>query len=168
MPGPPFSPSLLRNVDQKSTEYEPYAISTMGRIDGTSWDNGRPAGVVTALHVSVHSVEPILSNSCRNLLSNDRIGAPVVDKTEELRPKMAFVLGAAAAACDAEGLTGARGGPEGEPIGPAGETGGETPSTEPREEVVLGETSKLVRPNIRDTPIIDDTRGDEPVAHQVA
>jgi hypothetical protein len=66
---PPRIPSLAAGVGHK-----PQSISPMGRIDGTSRDNGRPAGVADAFQVRMHSVEPMLSNRCRNLFSHDDIG----------------------------------------------------------------------------------------------
>ena len=64
----------------------------MGRIDGTSRDNSRPAGVADAFQVSEHSVEPILSNRCRNLLSHDDIGPAGTNECEEDGPEVALVL----------------------------------------------------------------------------
>jgi hypothetical protein len=63
----------------------------MGRIDGTSRDNSRFAGVADAFQVSEHSVEPTFSNRCRNLLSHEDRGAHGVNEVEEDRPEMAFV-----------------------------------------------------------------------------
>jgi hypothetical protein len=78
----------------------------MGRIDGTSRDNGRPAGVADSFQVNTHSVEPILANRCRNLLSHNDSGRSGADKTEIFWPEVALVLLAFAFAGDAEGLTG--------------------------------------------------------------
>jgi hypothetical protein len=63
----------------------------MGRIDGTSRDNGRPCGVADAFQVSRHSVEPRLANRCRNLLSHDDRGAAGADEVEEDGPEVALV-----------------------------------------------------------------------------
>lgn len=87
--------------------HKPKSISPMGRIDGTSRDNDRPDGVADAFQVSTHSVEPVLSNRCRNLLSHDDIGPGGTDESEELRPEMPLVFLPFAFAGDAEGLTGA-------------------------------------------------------------
>lgn len=38
--------------------HKPQAISPVGRIDGTSRNNGRPDGVADTFQVSTHSVEP--------------------------------------------------------------------------------------------------------------
>jgi hypothetical protein len=122
----------------------------MGRIDGTSRDNGRPAGVTDSFQVSTHSVEPVLSNRCRNLLSHDDIGPAGTDKAEELRPEVAFVGGTAALPCDAEGLAWARTGPERAVIGPAGETGREAPAADAGEEVALRVAGQISGRDIRD------------------
>ena len=71
--------------------HKPKSISSMGRIDGTSRNNSRPAGVADAFQVRMHSVEPILSNRCRNLLSHDDSGAGGSDEVEEDRPEVTFV-----------------------------------------------------------------------------
>jgi hypothetical protein len=106
--GPPFSPSLARIVDHIAAfSDEPEAISTVWRIDGTSWNNGRPAGVALKFQVSVDSVEPILSNRRRNLLSHGDRGTLCCDEVVERRPEVPFVLLALASAGDAEGLAGA-------------------------------------------------------------
>lgn len=87
--------------------HKPQAVSPMGRIDGTSRDNGRPAGVTDTFQVRMHSVEPILPNRCRNLFSHDDIGPAGTDEIEEDGPEMAFVCLRPALAGDAEGLAGA-------------------------------------------------------------
>ncbi len=83
----------------------------MGRIDGTSRDNGRPAGVTEAFQVSKHSVEPILSNRCRNLLSHENSGPSGTDEFCEDRPKVALVFLARAFTGDGEGLARGAAGP---------------------------------------------------------
>jgi len=79
----------------------------MGRIDGTSRDNGRPAGVSDAFQIREHSVEPILANRSRNLFSHDDIGPSGTDEFEEDRPEVPFIFRAFAFAGDAEWLAGA-------------------------------------------------------------
>ena len=63
----------------------------MGRIDGTSRNNRRPAGVTDSLQVRRHSVEPRLANRCRNLLSHDDRGAAGTDEVEEDGPEVTLV-----------------------------------------------------------------------------
>jgi len=55
----------------------------------------------------MHSVEPMLSNRCRNLLSHDDIGPSGTNEAEELGPEVARVRLAFAFAGNAEGLAGA-------------------------------------------------------------
>lgn len=84
---PPRLPSLAAGVGHK-----PEAISSVGRVDGTSRDNDRPAGVADAFHVRSRSVEPMLANRIRNLLSHGDNGTAGGDKTEVLWPEVAGVL----------------------------------------------------------------------------
>jgi hypothetical protein len=84
---------------------DPNSISSMGRVDGTSRYNGRPAGVSDAFQVNEHSVEPILANRCRNLLSHEDRGRSGIDKAEEFRPKVSFVFLTFVLAGEAERLT---------------------------------------------------------------
>jgi hypothetical protein len=71
--------------------HKPEAISSVGRVDGTSRDNGSPAGVVDAFQVRMHSVEPILSNRSRNLFSHDDMGPLGTDEVEEDWPEVTLV-----------------------------------------------------------------------------
>jgi len=78
----------------------------MRRIDGTSRNNGRPPGVVDALQVREHSVEPILSNRCANLLSHPGGRTACFDEAELLRPEVSLVFLSFAFPRDGEGLAG--------------------------------------------------------------
>jgi hypothetical protein len=120
----------------------------VGRIDGTSRNNGRPAGVADAFQVSEHSVEPILANRCRNLFSHDDIGPTGCNKSMELWPEVALVFRAFALARDGEGLTWATPGPERPVVGPSCEASSVGPSADPSEEMALGEASEVVGLNI--------------------
>jgi hypothetical protein len=128
--------------------HKPEAISSMGRIDGTSRDNGRPAGVTDAFQVSTHSVEPILSNRCRNLFSHEDRGPTGADKLKEDGPEVALVFLRFAFPGNGEGLAGGAACPQRPFVRPASETGGVAPSADPSEEVALGKTSEVVRLNI--------------------
>ena len=140
---PPLAGAKLVGVGHK-----PQAISSMGRVDGTSRDNCRPAGVVDAFQIRTHSVEPILSNRCRNLFSHDDWGTHGADEAEEDRPEVAFVRLRGAFPGDAEGLAGRTSGPQGAVIWPSGEAGGLGPSPNPCEEVDLGESRQVGRSQI--------------------
>jgi hypothetical protein len=120
----------------------------MGRIDGTSRDNGRPAGVADTFQVSTHSVEPIFSNRCRNLFSHEDRGPTGADKLKEDGPEVALVFLRFAFSGNGEGLAGGAACPQGSLVGPASETGGVGPAADPSEEMALAETSKVVRLNI--------------------
>jgi hypothetical protein len=127
----------------------------MGRIDGTSRDNDRPAGVADAFQVSEHSVEPILANRCRNLLSHHDIGPSGTDESERFGPQVPLVRRTFLLSGDRERLARGAGAPEGSVVGPAGETGGVGPSAKAGEEVALGVALEVVRSDIRDTPFVD-------------
>jgi hypothetical protein len=120
----------------------------MGRIDGASRDNGRPAGVADAFQVNTHSVEPILSNRCRNLLSHKDSGPTGADKLKEDGPEVALVRLRLAFSGNGERLAGGASGPQRSFVGPSGETGSEAPSSDPSEEVDLGKASQVVWLNI--------------------
>jgi hypothetical protein len=77
----------------------------MGRVDGTSRDNGRPCGVADCFQVRTHSVEPRLANRCRNLFSHDDRGTATGNEAVEFWPEVAFVGLAGLLAGDAERLT---------------------------------------------------------------
>jgi hypothetical protein len=156
-------PPLMRGVGHK-----PQSISAMGRIDGTSRDNGRPAGVADAFQVRMHSVEPILANRCRNLLSHDDRGPAGTDEAEEDGPEVAVVLFARAFAGDGEGLAGARSGPERPIVSPTGEPGGKRPSTDPGEEVALGVFSEIVWSDIGNASFVNVAGRDVAGRDQVA
>jgi hypothetical protein len=128
--------------------HKPQAISSMGRIDGTSRDNGRPAGVADAFQVSTHSVEPIFSNRCRNLFSHEDRGPTGADKLKEDGPEVALVFLRFAFPGDGEGLAGGAACPQRPVVRPSGEACGVAPSADPGEEVALIEASKVVRLNI--------------------
>ena len=97
----------------------------MGRVDGTSRDNGRPAGVADAFHVSEHSVEPVLANRRRNLLSHEDSGPSGTGEPEKVGPQVPIVSLGFALARDRERLAGGAAGPELTVVGPSCEPGGE-------------------------------------------
>lgn len=58
----------------------------MGRVDGTSRDNDRPAGVTETFQVSEHSIEPMLANRSRNLFSHQHSGPSGTDEPKHVGP----------------------------------------------------------------------------------
>ena len=120
----------------------------MGRIDGTSRYNNRPAGVADALQVRRHSVEPILANRSRNLLSHNDRGPTGSNEVEEDGPEVPLVRLALLLTGGAEGLAGCASGPQGPVIWPPGEASGVGPAAKSGEEVALGEAPEVIRGNI--------------------
>lgn len=101
MPGVSFqSRALAVTHSAISLGDDPETISTVRPIDGTSRDNGRPAGVVDAFQVKEHSVEPILANRCRNLLSHPDSGPSGTEQAKLVGPQVPLVVGAGAFTCD--------------------------------------------------------------------
>jgi len=140
--------SFASKPDALAVGHKPQAISSMGRIDGTSRNNDRPAGVADAFQVRRHSVEPILANRCRNLFSHDDRGPTGSNETEEDGPEVALVRLALLFACGAEGLAGGASGPQGPVVGPSGEAGGVGPAADASEEMALDEAPEVIRGNI--------------------
>jgi hypothetical protein len=136
---PSFAGAKLVGVAQSAISLgdDPQAISTVRPIDGTSRDNGRPAGVVDAFQVSEHSVEPILANRCRNLLSHPDSGPPGTEQAKLVGPQMPVISVSGAFTSDAERLARTRAGPQLALFGPAGEPGSERPPSDPCKEMAL-------------------------------
>ena len=122
----------------------------MGRIDGTSRDNDRPAGVADAFQVSSDSVEPILANRCRNLLSHEDSWPSGTGEAKQVGPQMPIVIGSALLSRDAERLARRGAGPEFPVVGPSSKSGCEAPSADSGEEMALGVTGKIGRCHIHD------------------
>jgi hypothetical protein len=139
-------PSDAFGVFQRANK--PQSISSMGRIDGASRNNDRSAGVTDAFQVSRHSVEPILANRCRNLLSHNDRGPDGSDKAEEDGPEVPFVRRAFLLTGGAEGLAGGASGPQGPLVRPTGEASSVCPPAKSGEEVALGEAPEVIRGNI--------------------
>ena len=140
--------SLRTRLTDVAVGHKPQAVSSMGRIDGTSRDNDRPAGVADALQVRRHSVEPILANRCRNLFSHDDRGPTGSNEAEEDGPEVPLVRRAFLLTGGAEGLAGGASGPQGPVIWPPSEASGVGPAAKSGEEVALGEAPKVIRGNI--------------------
>jgi hypothetical protein len=128
-----------------------HPIKTLPSVRGSearSADIDRPAGVIRVIQVRLNSVEPSESVNGRNLFpkANDR--SSCLDEAKELWPKMPFVVERFAFAGRAEGLAGARPGPDFAVVGPSCETQGVTPDSDSSEEVALGVSSEIIGPNI--------------------
>src|SRR5690606_31100283 len=105
--------------------HKPQAVASMGRIDGTSRDNGRPAGVADAFQVSKRSVEPVLANRRRNLFSHEDSGPSGTGEAKKVGPQVPIVSLGFAFARDGERLAGRAAGPDFSIVGPSGEAGSE-------------------------------------------
>ena len=139
----------------------------MGRIDGTSRNNDRPAGVTDAFQVSRHSVEPILANRCRNLFSHDDRGPDGTDEAEEDGPEVPFVRRALLLTSGAKGLAGGASGPQGPLVGPSGKTGGKAPAADTGEEVALCETAQVRRIHVKNGSLINFPFGYQTFVYEV-
>lgn len=145
---------------------KPEPVAPVRSPDGTSRDNGRPAGVADAFQISEHSVEPVLANRRRNLLSHEDSGPSGTGEPEKVGPQVPIVSLGFAFARDGERLAGWAAGPQLALVRPPGKPGCECPPTDPGEEMALGETGKIGRRYIHDGtfiyfPVRDQARGDE-------
>ena len=132
----------------------------MGRVDGPSRDNDRPAGVAIIFQVSKHSVEPMLSNRCRNLLSHDDRGPTSKDELGKNRPEVALIGTTLALAGCREGLAWTGSSPKRSVIWPSSNASCEGPPSDPCEEVALRIGFEIVRSDIKNTPFIHIARRD--------
>lgn len=138
----------LRQSRAAGVGHKPKSVASMGRVDGTSRDNDRPAGVADAFQVSSDSVEPVLANRCRNLFSHEDSGPSGTGESKQVGPQMPIVSLGFAFACDRERLARRGACPDFAIIGPPGEAGGKRPSTNAGEEMALPESDKVIRSNI--------------------
>jgi hypothetical protein len=79
-----------------------------------------------------------------------------------------LVSNPAAFACRAEGLTGARAGPDRPIVGPAGEPQGVGPDPDSGEERALNKSGELAGLDILDRPFINDSVRDQASGDQLA
>jgi hypothetical protein len=117
--------------------HKPKAITLVGRVDGTSWDNDRPAGVVLCFQVSRHSVEPVLANRRRNLFSHDDSGPSGTDEAKEVGPQVPIVILGFSFARDGERLARGAASPELAVVGPPSKSSCKGPTGDAGEEVAL-------------------------------
>jgi hypothetical protein len=116
--------------------------------DARSAQIDRPAGVSRVIQVRLNKVEPSESVNGRNLLAKANERSSCLDEPKELWPKMPFVVERFAFAGRAEGLAGARAGPDFPVIWPPGESECVTPDSDASEEMALDISSEVVGPNI--------------------
>lgn len=124
----------------------------MGRVDGTSRDNGRPAGVADSFQVSEHSVDPVLANRRRNLLSYEDSGPAGTGEAKKVGPQVPIVSLGFTFACDGERLARRAAGPKFPVLGPPSKSSCEGPPTDSCEEVALSVAGKVLGFNIGDAP----------------
>jgi hypothetical protein len=105
------------------------SLSDVRRTDPRSAQIGGPDRVALGFQVRTYIGQPVEAKAARNLLSNDDWRSADGDQVAHDGPEVALVVGAAAASCAREGLTGGRAGPEGTVVGPSGKAGGETPAS---------------------------------------
>lgn len=146
----------------------PKAVAPVRGVDGTSWDNDRPAGVVDAFQVIQHSVEPCLANRCRNLLSQERSGPAGADEPEKVGPQVPIVILAFSLASDRERLAGRASRPEFSIVGLPSKSGCEGPPADAGEEMALPVSGEVGGLNIGNAPGVDVAWGNQPRGNQVA
>ncbi len=117
--------------------HKPEPVPSVGRVDGTSWDNDRPAGVVLCFQVSRHSVEPALANRRRNLFFHDDSGPSGTDEAKEVGPQVPIVILGFSFTGDGERLARGAAGPELAVVGPPSKSSCKGPAGDAGEEVAL-------------------------------
>ena len=141
-------------------------LSDMRTAEARSAQIARPEGVVRAFHVSRYKIEPI--ERARNLLSKHDWRAALVNEPEPDGPEVARVGEAFLLSGGAEGLAGARAGPDGLVVGPSSAAQGVAPDADPGEEVTLVERMKVFRLNIMYAPLVHFAVGNVPCCDQIA
>jgi hypothetical protein len=148
--------------------HKPESIPAMGRVDGTSWDNDRPAGVVLCFQVSRHSVEPVLANRRCNLFSHDDSGPSGTDEAKEVGPQVPIVILGFSFTRNRERLARRGAGPELSIVGPPSKSGCEGPAADAGEEMALPVSGEVGGLNIGNAPGIDVAGGNQARGDQVA
>lgn len=142
------------------------ALSDVRAPEARSAQICRCEGVARCFHVSRYKVEPI--ERARNLLSKDDWRAALRDEPVPDRPEVSLVVEALLLPRSAEGLAGARAGPDRATIGPSGDTKGSAPDADPGEEVALSKSSKFICADIEDAPFVDHAGRDMACGDEVA
>jgi hypothetical protein len=123
---------------------DPDAIASVRRIDGTSRNNKRPAGVTAACQIKQHSVER-QADDVSNVLDSDMSGSERCNKPSHFRPEVAVIRCSGEPPRDAEGLARRRAGEDVGVIVVSGETAGVGPAAKASEQVLLSVSSKVIR-----------------------
>ena len=132
----------------------------MRRTDARSAQIGGPDFIAQAFQVKTYSGEPVPPSWACNLLPKDRWRHALGDKVSPDWPQVALVVDSAALARDAKRLAGTRSGPNWNVIWPPGETKGEGPPSDPREEVGLCVADDVFGLDFLDAAVIDNSRRD--------
>jgi hypothetical protein len=85
--------------------HNPNSVSSVRRVDGTSWNNKRPCGVANGLQVRKHLVECHLDDS-KNIFANDPSGSLSLNNCEHRWPEVTVILFACLLAGATKGLAG--------------------------------------------------------------
>ena len=145
----------LSASDAVGVGHKPQPVPSVGRIDGRSRDNGRPAGVADTFHVSSDSVEPVLANRCRNLLSHEDSGPSGTGEAKQVGPQVPIVSLGFALAGDRERLARRGACPQFAVVWPSSKAGCESPASNPSEEMALRVSGKIGRCHIHDGTLIN-------------
>jgi len=123
-------------------------VAGMRGADARSRENDRPEGVVLRLQVSRNKIDPCPSNRAFNLFAKNELRAALADEPVEGGPQVPLVVKPSAAACAAERLARAAGGPDGTIVWPTGVSQGVGLDADAGEEVALVVASEIIRGNI--------------------
>ncbi|KRB08046.1 hypothetical protein [Lysobacter sp. Root690] len=163
---PRFSGSFAVAVGQTAPD-DPDPVAPMRGVDGTSWNNNRPAGVAFGLQIRQNSVER-QRDEASNVFAQECSGSRGCNKAMQLRPEVTVVLLRALSSRDAERLAREAARPDFFVVGPAGETAGVGEATEAGEEVALAVTVQIVCGNRSDVSVIDIASRDESGVHEIS
>lgn len=139
----------------------------MGSIDGTSWNNKRPAGVARGFQVKEHSIECQVDDAS-NVFADEYSGSFLLNKARQDRPEVAVVFLRKLAACDAEGLAGEAAGPDFRVVRDAGKSASKSKAANSGEEMALSVSSQASRGNVFNATVINIPIRDVPGFDQVS
>ena len=145
IPGVSFQSRAEAVTQSAGCRNAPETITSMRRVDGTSWKYVCIEGVTRAFQVSTHSVEPILASRCINFLEKEDAGTVRIDESKVVGPQMPAITGAELFACRAEWLAWWAPGEDGLVVWPSCESEGEGPAGKPCEPMMLGVATNVLR-----------------------